>query len=73
MKWFGVAIMSAIMGAFAALIAQQVYPALTGAGFAAVAVGAGIVILTIMVRLMVTAGTITVDPPLEADATVKLR
>jgi len=73
MKWMGVAIMSAIMGVFLAVLAQTAFAWLTQSGFVAVAVLASIAIFAIMMRLALTAGTIDVRPPNEWDIHHKLR
>ncbi len=73
MKWIGIGVMSAIMGVFLAVMAQTAFPALTEAGFTAAAVLASAVILAILVRLTVTAGTIVVHPPEEWDIAAKLK
>ncbi|HEY7989938.1 MAG TPA: hypothetical protein VID77_00990 [Stellaceae bacterium] len=73
MKWMGVAIMSAIMGVFLAVLAQTAFPWLTQSGFMAAAVVASVMIFAIMMRLALTAGTIEVLPPNEWDIHHKLR
>ncbi|MGH6980163.1 MAG: hypothetical protein ACREFC_03055 [Stellaceae bacterium] len=73
MKWMGVAIMSAIMGVFLAVLAQTAFPSLTQSGFLAAAIVASVGIFAIMMRLALTAGTIEVRPPNEWDIHHKLR
>lgn len=68
MKWMGLAITSAVMGLFLAVMAETAFPALTQEGFTAAAVIGGIAIFAIMFRLALTAGTIEVHPAGEWDA-----
>lgn len=65
MKWIGIAVMSGIMGIFLATLAEIALPSLTQTGFMAAAVLASVAIFAIMMRLMLTAGTIHVRPPNE--------
>jgi hypothetical protein len=73
MKWMGIAITSVIMGTFFAVIAQTAFPALSPNGFTAAAIIGTAMILAIMIRLTLTAGTIEVRPPNEWDIHHKLR
>ena len=73
MKWMGIAITSAIMGVFLAVLAQTAFPRLTHSGFLAAAVAASVLIFAILMRLALTAGTIDVRPPIEWDIHHKLR
>jgi hypothetical protein len=68
MKWMGLAITSAVMGVFLAVMAETAFPALTQEGFTAAAIAGGIMIFAIMMRLTLAAGTIEIRPANEWDA-----
>ena len=73
MKWIGIGVTSLVMGVFLAVAAQTAYPALPDTGFLAAAIVATAFILSIMIRLTVTAATIDIRPAMDSNVAAKLK